>query len=174
MAQQITKTRLSFIEIAIVVVGLPIALIVASMSYHNWNAHTAPGSVLGIPSVSPQQIDYVLCKAQSPACHTGQALYDEAWRADIDGGFALAVFHEGSNYGKLPCNAGTACIAFNKTWPVSYRAWFKEIKGPDFVGSGLTTRDKIIAKMAPPNTNLYAKAVNDDMAMWDKLTLPLE
>src|SRR4051794_24638806 len=121
-----TKTRLSFIEVLIIVIGLPLALIAASMSYNNWQAHTGPGSILGIPSVSPQQIDNVLCKAKSPACGTGQALYNEGWRASIDAGFALAVFHEGSNYGKLACNPSAACISYNKSWPASYRAWFDE------------------------------------------------
>jgi hypothetical protein len=166
MAQQV-KTRLSFIEILIVVIGLPLAIIAATMSYSNWQAHTAQGSILGIPSISAQQIDNVLCKAQSPACHTGQQLYNEGWRDEIDAGFALAVFHEGSNYGKLPCNAGAACISFNKTWESSYRAWFDEIKGPDFVGSGLTTSSAIIAKLNPPNAPQYAQMVNADMATWE-------
>jgi len=44
----------------------------------------------------------------------------------------------------------------------SYRAWFDEIKGPDFVGSGLTTSNAIIAKLNPPNSNQYAQTVNTD------------
>ena len=167
MAQQITKTRLSFIEIILIVIGLPLALIGASMSYTNWMAHTGPGSVLGIPSISAQQIDNVLCKAKSPACGTGQQLYNEGWRDEIDANFALAVFHEGSDYGRLPCSQNAACISFNKSWPASYRAWFDEIKGPDFVGSGLTTSSAIIAKMSPPNSNQYAQTVNADMATWE-------
>ena len=146
-----TKTHLNLIEFIIVIVGLPLALITASMSYSNWMAHTGPGSVLGIPSISAEQIDNVLCKAKSPACGTGQQLYNEGWRDEIDAGFALAVFHEGSNYGKLPCNASEACISYHKSWASSYRTWFDEIKGPDFVGAGLTTSSAIITKLNPPN-----------------------
>jgi hypothetical protein len=165
MAQQITKTRLSVIEFIIVIVGLPIALIMAGMSYNNWQAHTAPGSILGIPSVSPQQVDNVLCKAKSPACGTGQQLYNEGWRAGIDGGFALAVFHEGSDYGRLPCNQSAACISYSKSWADSYRAWFNTIKS-DYVDTGLTTSSAIIAKLNPPNANQYAQAVTADMTAW--------
>jgi len=172
MAQQV-KTRLSFIEILIIVIGLPLALIAATMSYNNWMAHTAPNSILGIPSVSPTQIDNVLCKAQSPACHTGQQLYNEGWRDEIDAGFALAVFHSGSNYGKLPCNASAACISYHKSWADSYRAWFDEIKGPDFVGSGLTTSSAIITKLNPPNAPQYAQTVNADMATWENQKVQL-
>jgi len=172
MAQQV-KTRLSFIEILIVVIGLPLAIIAATMSYSNWQAHTAHGSILGIPSISAQQIDTVLCKAQSPACHTGQQLYNEGWRAEIDANFALAVFHEGSNYGKLPCNASAACISYSKSWANSYRAWFDEIKGPDYVGSGLTTSNAIIAKLNPPNAPQYAQTVTTDMATWENQKVQL-
>jgi hypothetical protein len=168
-----TKTRLNFIEVLIIVIGLPLAIFAASMSYNNWMAHTAPGSVLGIPSVSPQQIDYVLCKAKSPACKTGQQLYNEGWRAHIDAGFALAVFHEGSNYGKLPCNASAACIPYSKSWASSYRAWFDEIKGPDFVGSGLTTSTQIITKLNPPNAPQYTQTVNSDMQLWESQKVQL-
>jgi hypothetical protein len=168
-----TKTRLSVIEFIIIIVGLPIALIVAGMSYSNWQAHTGPNSVLGIPSVSPTQIDNVLCKAKSPACGTGQQLYNEGWRAEIDAGFALAVFHEGSDYGKLPCNASAACISYSKSWAQSYREWFDEIKGPDFVGSGLTTSTQIIAKLNPPNVPQYAQTVNSDMATWENQKVQL-
>ena len=129
MAQQITKTRLSVIEFIIVIVGLPIALIMAGMSYNNWQAHTAPGSILGIPSVSAQQIDTVLCKAKSPACGTGQQLYNEGWRAEIDANFALAVFHEGSDYGKLPCSQSAACISYTNRGQHHIRGWYSTIKG---------------------------------------------
>lgn len=168
-----TKTRLTFIEVLIVVIGLPLAIIAATMSYNNWQAHTGPNSVLGIPSISAQQIDNVLCKAKSPACGTGQQLYNEGWRAEIDAGFALAVFHSGSNYGKLVCNPSFACIAFHKTWAQSYREWFDEIKGPDFVGSGLTTSTQIIDKLNPPNAPQYAQTVNSDMQLWENQKVQL-
>jgi hypothetical protein len=166
MAQQITKTRLNPLEFIIVIVGAPLALIALFMSYNNWQAHTAPNSILGISSVSAQQIDNVLCKAKSAACGTGQQLYNEGWNAEIDANFALAVFHEGSDYGKLPCNQSASCIPYSKSWAQSYRAWFDEIKGPDFVGSGLTTSNAIIAKLNPPNAPQYAQTVNSDMATW--------
>jgi hypothetical protein len=172
MAQQITKTRLNFIEVLLVVIGLPLALIGASMSYANWMAHTGPGSVLGIPSISAQQIDNVLCKAKSPACGTGQQLYNEGWRDEIDAGFALAVFHEGSDYGKLPCNASAACISYSKSWANSYRAWFNTIKS-DYVDTGLTTSSAIIAKLNPPNAPQYAQTVNSDMATWENQKVQL-
>jgi hypothetical protein len=167
MSQQTTKTRLSFIEVLIIVIGVPFALIAASMSYNNWNMHTSP-SILGIPTITVEKINNVLCEAKSSACGTGKSLYDEGYKHNINATFALAVFAEGSNYGKLPCNPTPACITFHNTWKDSYKAWYDEIAGPDFVGSGITSPSAVIAKLNPPNVNLYTQALNKDVDTWSK------
>jgi len=81
MAQQTTKTRLNFIEVLIIVIGLPLAIVAATMSYNNWMAYTGPGSVLGIPSNLSSQIDTVLCKAGSPALQRTATLH-EGWKTE--------------------------------------------------------------------------------------------
>jgi hypothetical protein len=165
MAQQI-KPRLNFIEILIIAIGLPFAIVAGTMSYSNWNVHTTP-TVLGIPTITVQKINDVLCEAKSNACGTGQSLYDEGYKHNINAEFALAVFSEGSAFGKLPCNPTPACITFHKTWQDSYKAWYDTIAGPAFVGAGLTSPSAVIAKFSPPNANLYMQSVNNDVKKWD-------
>jgi hypothetical protein len=166
MAQQMSKPRLNFIEVMIIVIGIPFAIIAVGMTYNNWIVHTTP-TILGIPTITPEKINDVLCSAKSDACGTGQSLYDEGYKHNINAEFALAVFSEGSEFGKLPCSPTPACITFHKTWQNSYKAWYDMIAGPDFVGAGLTSPSAVIAKLNPPNVSLYTQALNSDVKKWD-------
>ena len=157
-----TLNPFDYILAAILLVG---AFIVLPWSFNAWNAHPAPQSVLGISSIPWTQIDDILCKAKSPACGTGQTLSNEGWNNDIDASFALAVFHEGSNYGKLACNPTPACITFKGTWAQSYATWYATIK-TQYVKHGITTIPAILSAMAPPNETQYAQAVNTSMSTW--------
>jgi hypothetical protein len=121
-------------------------------------------SVVGSPSLSAQRIDQILCNAGSPACSTGQDLYNLGVQYNIDPAFALAVFFNESNFGKsgiaastrslgnLRCIPDAACwngYATFDSWQDSYSAFYKLISGPIYVGSGLTTPESILPKYAP-------------------------
>jgi hypothetical protein len=78
----------------------------------------------------------------------------------------LAVFREGSNYGKLPCNKTLACISYDgKSWDSSYDAWLSGVSA-QYIKKGITTTSAVITAMAPPNETQYAQAVNTSMNTW--------
>lgn len=167
--QQIAKSGLKPYEYIVVALLCVAAFLAVPWSYNNFMAHTAPQSILGISSVAWTKIDDILCKAKSPACGTGQALSHEGWNHDIDAGFALAVFHQGSNFGKLPCTAQlAACITFDRTWAQSYDDWYAVVKN-QYVQKGLTTVPQVVTAMAPPNEATYAQSVASDMKSWQDL-----
>ena len=160
------KTNLSAIELLIIIVGIPLAILATTWSYSNWNAHTAPYSVLGNGAMNPQAIDNILCTYKSPACHTGQALFDEGWKHDANPDYALAFFYEGSNFGKVPCIPSAVCIGFTGTWEASYKAWYDTINSPLYKGSGVVTVPQIVAKIGPPNPDRYTQAVEEAVKLW--------
>jgi hypothetical protein len=142
-------------------------------------------SVVGSPTISAQQIDAILCKYQSPACGTGQTLYDDGLNAHIDPAFALGVFLEESDFGRngeaadshslgnLRCIPDAACVngyAWFNSWQDGYAAFYKLISGPYYVGSGLTTPETILPKYAPSDDNNdpqhYASVVESAMSLW--------
>jgi hypothetical protein len=160
-----SKSRFSPLEFLILIVGIPMAVWAVMWSYNGVQAHTAPQSVLGVSTISAQKIDKILCAEKSSACGTGQDIVNRAWQYDIDGAFLLAVFHEGSNYGKLACNPTPACITFKKSWDTSYDVWLSTVK-TQYVNQGITTIPAILSAMAPPNEGQYAQAVNTSMNTW--------
>ena len=95
--------------------------------------------VLGKPTITPEYINRVLCSAYSPACGTGQALYDDGARAGIDPAYALAFFHHESSYGKygiahdnlglgnIRCTSGYICKSGFRayaSWQAGYQDWY--------------------------------------------------
>lgn len=125
-------------------------------------------SVVSGPTVSAAYIDRVLCGAQSPACHTGQALYDLGVQYNIDPAFALAFFLHESSYGtqgeasmtlslgNLRCYVGATCVdqdrggyAAYTSWEAGYQAWYELIRTYYIAQRGLTTVDTIIPVYAP-------------------------
>jgi hypothetical protein len=105
---------------------------------------TSAYSITGKPSVSQALIDQILCTASSPACHTGQALYQLGEKYGIDPVFALAFFKQESAFGRLgvattnlglgnirckgilpTCRGGYRAYA---TWEQGYQSWYDLLK----------------------------------------------
>ncbi len=133
--------------------------------------------VFGKPTVDAHFIDTILCEASSPACGTGQQLYNAAVAQGIDPVMPLAFFDHESSFGKagmarvthslgnlrcidgaacvntdgLPCQAGQSCYAAFPPWQTGagYNAWAALIAGPYYAGEGRTTIELIIPKYAP-------------------------
>jgi len=143
-------------------------------------------SIVGSPTVSAQFIDQMLCKyGSSSVCGTGADLYSLGQQYNIDSAFALAIFWNESNFGRagtaqsthslgnLRCIDGYACqggyAAFN-SWQDGYRAFYKLISGPYYVGSGLTTPEAIMPKYAPSgdgnSPSHYIYVVNSAVSLW--------
>jgi hypothetical protein len=148
-------------------------------------APPAGSSVVGSPSLSAQQIDQILCNAGSPACGTGQDLYNLGVQYNIDPAFALAVFFNESNFGKageaastrslgnLRCISSAACwngYAAFSSWQDGYRAFYTLISGPVYAGAGLTTPESILPVYAPSgdgnSPSHYISTVESAMSLW--------
>ena len=163
----IMKSSLKPAEYALAIILVIGAFLAVPWSFNNWQKHVQPYSVLGLSPIGEAKINKVLCDAHSPACGTGHTLYNMGFAEGIDSEFALSIFHEGSNFGKLSCSPTAACITYDgKSWTTSYKAWFDTINGPEYVGAGLTTIPQIIAKMSPPDETAYAADVNASMTAW--------
>jgi hypothetical protein len=143
------------------------------------------GTVVGGPTISAQFVDQMLCKYGSPACGTGQELYNDGVNAGIDPAFGLAIFWNESNFGKsgvassshslgnLRCIPDAACVggyAAFSSWQDGYSAFYKLISGPLYVGSGLNTPEAILPRYAPSgdhnDPSHYASVVNAAMGLW--------
>ncbi len=145
----------------------------------------APGehSVFGAPSLSAQAINAILCQAQSPACGTGQALYEYGAQAGIDPAYALAFFNHESSFGKagiarvtralgnIRCTPGYACYqgfrAYN-SWQAGYQDWYALIA---WYARELhkSTVEQIVPTYAPASENdpgAYIQAVVSSVSAW--------
>ena len=132
-------------------------------------------SILGPPTVSPQLIDSVLAKYNSPATGKGQAIHDLGVKYGIDPAFMLAFFiHESSagsnrkwagykpdgttthNVGNIVCTPGWRCHGRFRdydSWEAGIEDWYKLIKEL-YVGQwGRSTVEAIIPKYAPASDN---------------------
>ncbi len=139
------------------------------------------GEVVSQPRLSVAQINSVLCAAGSQACGTGQALYDDSVKYNIDDAYAMGVFNAESSYGTLGwgrtnhalgnirCTAGYICnggYRYYPTWQSGYDDWFLLIKN-NYVAEGLTNVNTIAQKYAPSsenNTSLYVNNIRHTMA----------
>lgn len=155
-------------------------------SNNTTNQAPASGSlVVGVPSITAQQIDAILTNADSPAAGTGQDLYNLGKQYHIDPAFALAVFFNESKFGKagvaqstlslgnLRCIPDAACVngyAAFKSWQEGYESFYKLISGPVYVGAGLTTVESIMPIYAPSGDNNdpshYSSVVESCMSLW--------
>lgn len=146
-----------------------------------------PYAVQGPPTVTAQFIDQLLCKYGNPGvCGTGADLYNLGVQYGIDPAYPLAFFWNESNFGtegaavttknlgnlrSSPLEAfesgGFACFY---DWQTGYRAWYELIKGPMYVGSGLTTVDRIIPRYAPSADHNspahYIAVVESAVSIW--------
>jgi hypothetical protein len=143
-------------------------------------------SVVGSPTISADFINQVLTKYGSPAAGTGQDLYDLGQQYNIDPAFALAVFWNESNFGRNGEAAVTRSLgnlrpvpgeAFERdgyavfyTWQDGYKAFYKLVSGPLYVGCGLTTPSAIMPRYAPSGDNNdpshYTSVVESAMSIW--------
>ncbi len=141
-------------------------------------------AVTGRPTISAKQIDKILCKAQSPACHTGADLYNLGVKYGIDPVYALAWFKHESGYGttgvarftrslgNIRCSTGYGCIEgyrAYRSYHTSYEDWYQLIANQYVKQRHLTTVDVILDKYAPPaenDTTSYVSDVEQSVDMW--------
>jgi len=137
------------------------------------------------PTINAHFIDNVLCSNASPACGTGQALYDGGVQYGIDPAIALAFFRHESSYGKygiaahnlglgnIRCTDGYVCkFGFRAypSWQAGYIDWYKLIR---YYIDELhkTTIDVIIPTYAPSvenDTQGYIQSVKISVQEWRK------
>lgn len=131
------------------------------------------------------QINTVLCTNHSPACGTGQALYQDAMSAQIDDSYALAVFHAESSYGiagiakttrslgNIMCSSGYTCYSGYRSyasWEAGYADWFSLIKNLYINTKKLTTVATIAEVYAPPTDNNTSQYVANIETTMDSLS----
>jgi Mannosyl-glycoprotein endo-beta-N-acetylglucosaminidase len=148
---------------------------------------TVPGAmhtVYGQPSITASFIDHVLCAASSPACGTGQALYDSGKLTGIDPAYALAFFWHESQFGKygvartnkgignIRCTSGYSCLygfRMYPTWQAGYVDWYGLIA---WYGTALHkwAIETIVPTYAPPGDNndtpAYIQSVLASVTAW--------
>ncbi len=120
--------------------------------------------VEGPPSIRRSQVDLLLCQAGSPACGSGEILYDDMVQAGINPAFALAIFWHESQFGRLGvarlthslgnirCSPGwPSCLAGYRSyssWPASY-VDFAELMTHEYFPRGLVSVEQILPVYAP-------------------------
>ena len=151
---------------------------------HNVSAPAQGSSVVGGPSLSAVKVDAILRDAGSPAAGSGQTFYQDSLTYGIDDAYALAFFHEESNYGtkgaatqtlsigNINCTDGYNCIGRFRaysSWSAGIDDWYKLIKDV-YVGQGLSTVESIIPHYAPSSDNndesAYITSVESDVQAW--------
>lgn len=148
--------------------------------------------VVGKPTVTPQQIEAVLEKYNSPARGHGQEIYDLGIKYNIDPAICLAFFiHESSagtnpawaglkddgsfthNIGNIICTEGWRCYGrfrdYN-SWSEGIEDWYKLISDLYIGQWNLVTVDEIIPKYAPAADNndegAYIQGVKNLVQSW--------
>jgi hypothetical protein len=154
---------------------------------------TPPGehSVVGAPSVSPEQIDSVLAKYGSPAAGTGRAWVELGQQYGIDPAYALAFFiHESSagtnqgwagikpdgttthNIGNIICAGYATCFGRFRdysSWEEGIEDWYRLIQVEYIDGRGAHTIEQIVPIYAPSvenNVPAYVQAVTNLVNEW--------
>ena len=144
---------------------------------------SSPYTVTGHPTINASLIDHILCSASSPACNTGQALYNQGVQYHIDPVYALAFFQQESLFGRfgvarfthslgnIRCTAGYQCSDGFRTyasWSAGYEDWYRLISY--YVDTlHLTTVEQIIPVYAPASENdvaAYITAVEQAVDTW--------
>lgn len=139
----------------------------------------------GRATIARAHIDAILCAAKSPACGTGQELYDMALQSGVNPAFELAIFEHESVYGKagvatvtrslgnIRCAGYTACYQGYR----AYRSWidgykdFNTLMSREYFSRGLITVEQIIPVYAPGadhnNVSAYVGSVEAAMRVWE-------
>jgi hypothetical protein len=125
-------------------------------------------------------------------CHLGQQLYDLGQQAGIDPVWPVAISFEEStlgtagevtqslSIGNMRCldqqhysDLDTWCqdgFAHFHSWLEGFKAFYRLLKGPLYIGDGLTTIEQIIYKWAPwgdeNNPPHYIKVVLAAVSLW--------
>ena len=149
-------------------------------------------SVLGAPTITPQQIEAVLAEYNSPAQGHGQEIYDLGLRYNINPAICLAFFiHESGagsnlawagrkddggythNIGNIICTDGWRCYGRFRdydTWAQGIEDWYKLISELYIGEWERTTVDDIIPRYAPAADNndesAYIQAVKTLVQSW--------
>lgn len=162
--------------------GSPFAIHSSAQSVQQ--APATGSSVIGSPSLSPQQVNSILTSAGSPANGTGQTFYNDSVQYGIDDAYALAFFKHESTYGlygaaiathsigNINCTAGYNCIGRFRaygSWQAGIDDWYQLIKNV-YVSQGLSTVEAIIPHYAPNSDGNsesgYISAVESDVQSW--------
>lgn len=154
--------------------------------------HTTPARVGGVattdqvtgrPSLSATTIDRILCRASSPACGTGQDLYDGSVSSGIDDAYALAFFehessfglygiaHDNLGLGNIRCSAGYSCKSGFRaytSWSQGYADWYKLIAWyiSDLHKSSVAQIVTTYAPASENDTQGYINSVQNAVATW--------
>lgn len=140
-------------------------------------------SIQGKPSLSAQQIDAILCNANSPVCGTGQTLYDLGKQYGIDPAYALAFFKHESSFGlygvattnlgigNIRCTPGYQCLhGFRayQSWQQGYADWYQLIRWY-ITTLHKSTVEQIVPTYAPSVENdvdAYISSVEQSVSSW--------
>ena len=147
--------------------------------------------ILGEPTISPQDIDYVLKQYSSPAAGQGKAFYELGRKYNIDPAYALAFFiHESSagtnaawaglkpdgssthNVGNIICAGYKTC--YNRfrdysSWEEGIEDWYRLLSDEYINGRGASTVEQIIPIYAPSfenNVPAYIDTVTSMVNEW--------
>jgi len=141
-------------------------------------------AVVRRPTITAAQINSVLCRAGSPACGTGNALYSLGVRYGIDPAYALAFFQKESTFGKygvarsnlglgnIRCTPGYRCrygFRAYRSWVEGYADWYRLIRYQYVNYWHLLTIPQIVRRYAPSvenNTVGYIQFVEHSVSTW--------
>ncbi|MBX5459257.1 MAG: glucosaminidase domain-containing protein [Thermogemmatispora sp.] len=139
--------------------------------------------VQGPPTIGRAQVDRLLCAAGSPACGTGDILYDVMVQAGINPAFALAIFWHESHFGTLGVARAThslgnirctpswsRCLGgyrWYPSWQASYTD-FAALLTREYFPRGLLTVEQILPVYAPAaDNNVPAAYISDVLALME-------
>ena len=171
------------VGVALLIIGILLALWLTTRPGGIFNA-TGTYTVQGPPTVSAEFINKVLNYYHSPAANTGQALYDDGVKYDIDPVYALAFFMHESSFG----TTGVATITHSlgniratagyrqyegyrlyPSWEAGFADWYALIANQYIAQWKLDTVDQIIPVYAPASENdvsAYIQAVKNAVNTW--------
>jgi hypothetical protein len=147
-------------------------------------------SLVGTPSIAQATINQILCAAGSPACGTGDVLYQLGITYGIDPIYPLAFFKHESTFGRFGIAAtnhglgNIRCIGYSfclngyrayHTWEQGYKDWYELLKYGYINGNvsphcPCLTVAQIIPVYAPESDNnnetAYIRDVETSVSTW--------
>jgi len=169
--------------LAVIAYGMTAQPVTAQQQHFVASSNASTMTVASSPTITAHFIDIVLCTAHSPACGTGQSLYNDGVQFGIDPVFALAFFKHESSYGKygiahdnlglgnIRCSDGYQCkhgFRAYLSWQAGYLDWFQLIRY--YVDTWhKSTVDAIVPTYAPStenDTQGYISAIETAVQEW--------